>query len=58
MFTGENDKSATLQTTTGNTDSINNAQQRSGNKQNTNRNTSVVAISVLFIFAPLLSNLN
>ena len=38
IFTGENDKSATPQTTTENTDSINNDQQRSGNKKNVNRN--------------------
>ena len=38
MFTGENDKSATPQTTTGNTDSINSVHQRSGNKPNVNRN--------------------
>ena len=33
MLMEESDKSATPQTTTGNTDSINNAQQRSGNKK-------------------------
>ena len=38
MLTEENNKSATPQTTTGFTDSINNAQKRSGNKQNGNRN--------------------
>ena len=38
MLTEENDKSATPQTTTGNTDSNNNAQKRSGNKKNGNRN--------------------
>ena len=38
ILTGENDKSATPQTTTGNIDSIIDAQQRSGNKQNGNRN--------------------
>ena len=38
MLTEENDKSAAPQTTTGNTNSNNNAQQRSVNKQNVNRN--------------------
>ena len=38
MLTEKNDKSATPQTMTGNTDSNNNAQQKSGNKKNGNRN--------------------